>query len=289
MTHNLSRFLPVLLMAGLLVISACRVDDDRPTVATDDRAPALTAADVDEFRSDMNDRLQEVDSDINQLEQRATGGPTDDRDDWIRRVEDLRDDRRDIERRLNELRIDARPADTRADTRADTNGVVAGTQPNGAAQPRDERPAADGQAGRTDVSHSDLRSIRADVLDLERRVGRTDIEFSANAQELRTNTNRRLERIDRDIDRVPARADADDDWRQDIRDQRQEVEQRLAEADGADQDDFRNIRGDVAGSYDNLRSSVNDRILDYHDERHQQRRDDARAQTTDADDDTRDV
>lgn len=257
-----TRFLPgiVLLIGIAIALTGC----PEPTAPPDERV-AVEEADVQEFRSEMEDRLNQVETDINELEQRHAQRPEDDDNDLMNGddVEDLRDDLQDVRQRLQE-----------------------------------PTPEDHGEW----TSHRD--DILNDVYDLERRLDRKLVEAAQTGDEVESTARERMDRMDqrrqqiaerhreyRDTRQQDQQMDRDNDrpqWEQSYEDARQDAEERLAEVPQLTDDDLEDARGDVAGNLTDMRSALEDGEQRMYERRDEQRRDRADRDTRDNDYDNND-
>jgi len=209
------RRLPYLavIAAIMIAITGCPPDDPTPPPNDQER---VDAAQVEQFRSQMDQRLNNVSSDIDELEGRVNVVEEDRRDDLQNTVQDLRNDYQDARQRLQ--------------------------QPD----------TTDAGAWR---SHRD--GVRSDVNDLEQRTDRALIEHSPDRETLQSDVQTRLDRIDQQMQQVP-QAQRPDNYQE----RRNEVEQKLAEVEGATIEQLDDLRTDLADGVEDLRSHVQDAHAD---------------------------
>jgi len=264
-----TRFFPglVLLVGIAIALTGCPNG-----VVEDDDDVRVDQAQVEEYRSDMDSRLNQVDSDISTLEQRRAQVDAADDDDADRNgdVQNLRDDLQDVRSRLQE-------------------------------------PASDDFGDWTNHRNS----ILSDVYDLERRLDRKLTEAAQTGEEIQSTARERMQRMDqrrqtvaqhyreyrgteqRQQDR-PQQPQAQQDqaqqdqaqqdrqrqdrpqWEQNYEDARQDAEERVAEIPQLGLDDLDDARGDIAGNLTDMRSALESGeqdVYDARDERHRERGD----------------
>ncbi len=100
-------------------------------------------------------------------------------------------------------------------------------------------------------------SIQSDAADLQRRVERSILESAGDADTLAEDTRSFMSRVDGKMQY------AEGDTRDDLDEQRQEINQKLGELVGVSQDRFEELRDDISSSYSDLRRDANDAYLDH--------------------------
>jgi TolA-binding protein len=214
-----------LLPALALFLAACQVEE-RPAPTTDAATTAEVGPMAEEFRTDMTARLNDIQQDIAEIEERVQDPAyPGDNEDLMYRARELRDEHGDLQRRLGEL---------------DTTTH--------------------------DAFRNDYESFLRDLQGLELRTERALIVAGRTPQEVRETVESRLQRIDDRSGRWATTAQADAmDWRQDYQDRRAELERQLAEMEQAAPGDFPSARQSVEGAYSDLRDRVYRAERDHYD------------------------
>jgi len=245
------RTLALLPALALLLLAACQVEE-RPATTTD-----VTTADhtmmAEEFRTDMTSRLNDIQSDIAEIEQRVQDPAyPGDRDDLVNRARELRDEHASIQRRLTEFGTTATGTTTAPGTTADP---ATGTTATGTTTGRDNVLA-------DDAFRSDHEGILRDVQGLELRTERALIVAGRTVDEVRSTVEDRMGRIDDHSGRWTTTAT---DWRRDAQDHRARVERELAELQTVPAGNFESARQDVEQAYADYRDRVYAAERDHYD------------------------
>lgn len=182
------RTLPFLTVLALLLLAACQVEE-RPATPADD-ATVDVGPMAEEFRTDMTARLNAIQEDIAQIEQRVQDPAyPGDREDLLNRARELRDEHADLQRRLNELDTTTQDAfrnDYEAflrdlqglELRTERALIVAGRTPEEVRQTVEQRvQRVDDRAGRWTTETDWRRDVQDLRAELEREL--TEMEQAA--------------------------------------------------------------------------------------------------------------